>query len=581
MPVLIKRYWQTLTKYLKPQWYRVVVLALLLLTSTGLQLVNPQILRSFIDQALSGNGTQHLLNVALLFVGLALLNQVLLIGATYVSENVAWTATNGLRADLAAHCLKLDLSFHKSTTPGEIIERIDGDVTTLSNFFSQFVIEIVSNFVLLVGVLIMLFQVDWRVGAILSIFMLCGLALLIRLEVLAVPYWGAQREITGKFYGFLGEELSGTADVRANGATGYVMRRLHEFLQSWFPIARSAKLAGYAMWIASLVVFALNQVLAFGLGAYLWSLGSVTIGTVYLIFNYTEMLQNPIHRIRTQLEDLQLASASIQRIDELLQTEPKLRDGAGRSLPRGPLSVELEHVRFGYEADKLALDDISFSLRPGQVLGLLGRTGCGKTTIARLLVRLYDPGSGMIKLGGVSLNECSLHDVRRQVGLVTQDVQLFAASVRDNLTFFNPSIADDRIIAVLEDLGLGGWYRSLPAGLDTVLEGSGSGVSGGQAQLLAFARLFLLDPGLVILDEASSRLDPATELLVERAINKLLQGRTAIIIAHRLATVERADHILILQRGQMLEYGDRERLANNPDSRFSSLLRTGIEEVLA
>ena len=192
-----------------------VVLALLLLTSTGLQLVNPQILPTFIDQALAGTGTEQLLSAALLFIGLALLNQVLLVGATYVSENVAWTATNGLRADLAEHCLKLDLSFHKSTTSGEIIERIDGDVTTLSNFFSQFVIEIVSNFVLLVGVLIMLFQVDWRVGAILSLFMLCGLLFLVRLEVLALPYWGALREMTGKFYGFLGEDLSGTADVWA------------------------------------------------------------------------------------------------------------------------------------------------------------------------------------------------------------------------------------------------------------------------------------------------------------------------------------------------------------------------------
>jgi ABC-type multidrug transport system fused ATPase/permease subunit len=231
------------------------------------------------------------------------------------------------------------------------------------------------------------------------------------------------------------------------------------------------------------------------------------------------------------------------------------------------------------------LHDISFQLEPGQVLGLLGRTGSGKTTLMRLLFRLYDPDQGAIRLGGVDIRAARLAELRGRIGMVTQDVQLFHASVRNNLTFFDTSIADEHILRALDELGLTDWYAALPDGLDTLLAAGGSGLSAGEAQILAFTRVFLHNPGLIILDEASSRLDPATERLVERAVGRLLhpQGsrRSGIIIAHRLATVQRADAILILEDGRILEYGAREQLMNDPTSRFAQLLRTGMEEVLA
>jgi ABC-type multidrug transport system fused ATPase/permease subunit len=211
---------------------------------------------------------------------------------------------------------------------------------------------------------------------------------------------------------------------------------------------------------------------------------------------------------------------------------------------------------------------------------VLGRTGSGKTTLTRLLFRLYEPTLGAIRMGGVDLRSASLAELRQRVGIVTQDVQLFRASLRDNLSLFDPTIPDARIVAALEELGLGPWLRGLPAGLDTELSG-GDGLSSGEAQLLAFARVFLRDPGLVILDEASSRLDPATERQIERAVGRLLHNRTAIIIAHRLSTVQRADTILILDSGEVAELGPRAALAGDETSRFSKLLRVGMEEVLA
>jgi ATP-binding cassette subfamily B protein len=193
---------------------------------------------------------------------------------------------------------------------------------------------------------------------------------------------------------------------------------------------------------------------------------------------------------------------------------------------------------------------------------------------------LYDPTVGRISLGGVPLTQPGLKDVRQRVALVTQDVQLFQATVRDNLTFFDRKIPDDRILEVIHDLGLTRWYESLEKGLNTRLQTGGRSLSAGEAQLLAFTRVFLRDPGLVILDEASSRLDPATEQLIEHAIDRLLQKRTAIIIAHRLGTIHRTDEIMILEHGRIAEHGVRSQLAANPSSRFFNLLQTGLEEVL-
>jgi ATP-binding cassette subfamily B protein len=209
------------------------------------------------------------------------------------------------------------------------------------------------------------------------------------------------------------------------------------------------------------------------------------------------------------------------------------------------------------------------------VLGLLGRTGSGKTTAGRLLFRFFDPTQGAVRLGGIDLRRVRLADVRHRVGVVTQEVQLFHATVRDNLTFFDSEVPDDRLVEALRLLELGPWLDSLPAGLDTLLAPNGGGLSAGEAQLLAFVRVFLKDPGLVVLDEASARLDPATEHRVERAIDRLLQGRTAVVIAHRLTTIERADEVLLLDEGRVAEHGSRAALAADPESRLAALLRAG------
>ena len=586
MNLPLTEYYNLLAAYLAPQRRKVILLAVLILGGIALQLVSPQIVRRFIDTAQAGGDMAILMQSAILFLAVALVRQVVRLGAAYVTEDVKWRATNWLRNDLSDHCMKLDMKFHNDLTPGAMIERIDGDVDKLSNFLSQFVLRLLGNGLLLIGVLVILFWEDWRIGLTYSFFTAAMMVILVRVVKIGVPFWAAEREASSKMFGSIEEWLGGTEDIKANGGTAYVEDRLQRSFRDLFVAARKAMLAGSLAWGTTGMLFSINAAIGLALGAWLFQNEIITLGTIYLIISYSGQLMHPIQQLSHQMEDLQAATASITRIRELLDTQPQVQNPTRPdALPDGPLQVTFDNVTFGYTLaddpeDEPVLKHVDFELASGKVLGLLGRTGSGKTTMTRLLFRLHDPSLGAVRLGDVDLRAAELADIRSHVGMVTQDVQLFRASVRDNLTFFDKSVPDQRILDALEILELDEWFSALDYGLDTRLEASGRGLSAGQAQLLAFTRVFLKDPGLVIMDEASSRLDPVTEHLIERAVDRLLYKRTGIIVAHRLATVQRADEIMILQDGEIVEHGGRIVLSANSDSRFSQLLRTGMAEVL-
>jgi ATP-binding cassette, subfamily B, bacterial len=573
MSAFLKLYGPFLAAYFKPQRLKVTMLALLLLGTVVFQLLNPQLLGNFIDGAQAKSPLADLTRIALLFLAVILAGQFFSAFTAYAAEDVGWTAVNRLRADLTRHCLHLDLSFHTTHTPGELISRLDGDITDLVTFFSQFVTRVLGTFLLLIGIQVLLFREDWRIGLALLVFVALFLLVVKRVQGLSVPYFKAFRQATADFCSFVEEKLVSTEDIRSSGAQAYVLRCLYPVLSKMLRTGRTSELLIQGIYVTANFVATVGRSVVFFLGAYFLTGHVITLGMVYITVRYTDLLVDNLRMMMFELDSFQRATASLKRIYELYSTPTQIPDDGSAEVPAGPIALELRDVTFGYHPEHPVLHQISFSLAPGRVLGLLGKTGHGKSSIARLLVRFYDPDQGKILFNGVDLRTVRLAETRLRIGMVTQEVQLFQASIRDNLTFFDRTLGDEQILQALDTLELWDWYLSMPQGLDTEIAAGGGGLSAGEMQLLALVRVFLKNPDLVILDEASARLDPVTERLIERAMTQLLHQRTGIIIAHHLSTVQRADEIMILEDGCIAEHGERRTLMADPTSRFSMLLQ--------
>ncbi|HEX7167411.1 MAG TPA: ABC transporter ATP-binding protein, partial [Acidimicrobiales bacterium] len=545
---------RVLRAYLGPYRRSLAALAVALVAATGLPLAAPQLLRRFVDQATAGEPQRLLTGTALAYLTVAIGGQLVTVIATYGASRIAWGTANQLREDLVEHVLRLDLAWHGGHTAGELIERVDGDVTSLAQFISRFLFQMLGSALLLAGAVVLVFREDWRVGAVLVAFLVATTLAVVRGQRVAQPLAEVEREAAAQLVGNVEERLAGAEEIRALAAADHVLRRFHEATGAAYRAnVRYERVAG-GLAAGTRLAFALGTAAMVGAGIALMRRGALSVGTVVLLFQYTVMVRRPLENVIQQFKEFQVAAAGAARVVQLLHERPTIVERPAASvvpLPAtGALGVRFDHVTFAYAGDPPVLHDVTLDLAPGRSLGLVGRTGSGKSTMARLLLRLYDATHGAVLVGGVDVRDVAFASLRSRVRLVTQDVQLFGASVRDNLTVFAERVDDRgddaRMVDVLGELGLAPWYRSLPDGLDTRIGAGAIGVSAGEAQLLAFARVFLADPGLVLLDEASSRLDPSTEQLIDRAIDKLFRDRTVVVIAHRLSSLERVDEIAVV-----------------------------------
>jgi ABC-type multidrug transport system fused ATPase/permease subunit len=573
------REWRGLVEtYLRPHRRLVALLAAVLLATITLQIGTPQVVRLFIDRATSPDGGS-LVHLTIHYVGAVLLQQGFRVVSVWLSELVGWLTTNDLRADLMAHCLDLDPAFHETHPPGELIERIDGDLTGLSLFFSEFLLNVAGNLLLLVGVLVVVWIESPFAGAILSAFAAVALATLVAVRRVSAGAWERSREASAMLFGFIEERLAGTQDIRSSGAEPYALRGFYERARTRLWTLSRARQMDAIPWSANGIIQSVANAVAFGVPAVLVQRGSITVGAAFALYFYAQLLMQPLDNVSHQVEALQQAIAGGRRVVQLLAMTSEITDGPGVELSPGALPIGLRGVTFGYGSDPDVIHDVELDVPAESVLGIVGRTGSGKSTVARLLVRFHDPRAGTIEIGGVDIRRLQRHQLRERVALVTQEVHVLRATVRDNLAIFDPTVDDDSIRDAIHLLGLGSWFDALPNGLDTVVREGGAGMSAGESQLLSFGRAFLADPSVVILDEASSRLDPATEAVLEVAVDTLLRGRTGVVIAHRLATLQRCDTICVLDHGRVVELGRRDELAADETSRYGALLRTGLDVV--
>lgn len=544
----------------------------------ALSLAGPLLLRRFIDLSLGTSSEGSLIGIAAGFLFIAFASQLVGVATSWIATDLSSRTSNRLRSELTDHVLSLDMSFHRRTPPGELIERVDGDVGSLGVLLGNFVPQMIQEALLLIGVLALLWGIDPRLGACLTAYALIALLVLSRLRHLGVGAWEESRETAAKARGFEEEALGATEDVRPNGAADHIVLRFLELNRRFFWASQKASALSGTTTVVGLSMFGLSQAGALALGAWLLSRGEITLGTVYLLVQYTAYLSGPIDGFTYRVRYLQQATAAVNRVVRLSETTSALPvAGSPRSLPDGPLEVAFDNVTFAYDDSDPVIRELQLTLPPGRVLGLVGRTGSGKTTLARLVARQYDVTSGEVRVGGVPVRGLNLDTLRSRIAVATQEVQLFTASIRHNIGLFA-----DYDTATLRDavnaVGLDEWLGDRPEGLDTELDPRS--LSAGEAQLLTLGRALLRDPGVVILDEASARLDPVTEHRLQDAIAHLLTGRTAIVIAHRLSTLDRVDDIAVLEGGRLVEHGKREDLVGDPGSAFSRLLATYRNEVL-
>jgi len=566
--------WRAIGALLRPDALRWVGLGALVALSSAVTIAGPLVIRRIVDEAAAGATSGEISRLAVVFLVLAALTQILAVVVAWLATVAAWRTTNDLRLRMTRHVLDLDHEFHRTHTPGELIQRVDGDITSVSDFLSQVVTKAAGAAMLVSGIIIVLSLLDWRLGIGMFVYVAIAFSVVVRTRHRAVSESSDEMGALGRLYGGIEERLTAGEDLRANGADEHVAWRFVEDSQEALSSAVTRERAFLAMWWFVQGAVAGGWIIALVLGAVLVDAGTISIGTAFLLFQYVLLVARPLEQVFQELETVQKANGAMVRVLDLLAVERKVFDDGVVDPPPGSLSVVTHDVSFDYGDDRPVLRNVEMNIAAGRSVGIVGRTGSGKTSFSRLVLRLVEPTSGEVLLGGVPIADIPLTELRRRVALVPQEVELFVGTVRDNVTLFDDAPDDAEVAAALGRVGLD---SLVDGGIHRELGTAGAGLSAGEAQLLALARVWLRDPSIVVLDEATARVDPETERRLETAIDELMHGRTTLVIAHRLSTLRSVDEIIVFEHGAVVEHGARSDLIGDDESRFAGLLALALE----
>ncbi|MFP4443126.1 MAG: ABC transporter ATP-binding protein [Spirochaetia bacterium] len=530
-----------------------IVLGMSVLTA-ALDLLPPWVIRLSVDRVILGDGGPRLVWVAVGLMFLAVIHGTSDFLRLYLTAQLGQRAVFRVRTALFAHLSRLSFSFYDSARTGDIVTRTTADVDTLSQFFGRSATIILTNILFLIGILAVLVSWNWLL-AVAYIAMLPGIVLGMIIYARTVrPAMGKIRRKLSELTSHLETTLSGILAVKMFGRERYETERFEQASVGYREASiASVKITAFWMPIAN-VIMGIGTGVVLLAGGYGVIRGSVSIGTLIGFTVYIGMLFRPIRQTGMMLSVTMQALAAAERVFEVLDTTPEIQDRPGaRKLSVHEGCIEFREVTFSYDGSRRAIDGVSFRIKPGELTALVGPSGAGKSTLLHLLLRFYEPREGLILIDGTDIREVKLESLRNNLGIAMQNVFLFDTSIRENIRYGNPDASAERVEQAARTAQLHEFIDSLPAGYDTEVGERGLELSGGQRQRLALARVLLRDPSILLLDEPTSSLDSATERMMTAALDAAREGRTTIVIAHRLWTVHHADRIIVLEEGKLVE----------------------------
>jgi ATP-binding cassette subfamily B multidrug efflux pump len=565
--------------YFRPQKYRLLLVLGCAIIGTLFTIVAPKILglattRLFVGvlanyralqnhQPLPGLDFAYVGNILLLLLGLYLLSALFLFMQQYIMAGVAQKTVYRLRKEVDEKLERLPLKFFDSHPHGEILSRAVNDMDNLSTTLQQSVTQLITSTVTILGVLIIMLIISWQLCLIvlgtLPLSMMISMGIVRRSQ----NYFRQQQKALGKLNGHVEEMYTGHKVVKAFGHEASSIATFRELNERLYEAGRRAQFVSGIIMPLMLFVGNLAYVAIAVVGSVLVTSGGIAIGDVLAFIQYAQQFTQPIAMLANIANVIQASAASAERIFELLDEPeelPEAEDALTVTASQGVGAVQFRHVRFGYQTDQMLMDDLNIDIQAGQKVAIVGPTGAGKTTLVNLLMRFYEIEAGQILVDGVDITRRKRSALRRTFGMVLQDTWLFSNTIRQNIAYGHENATEEEIVQAAQAAHADHFIRTLPESYQTVLNEEASNISQGQKQLLTIARAFLADPEILILDEATSNVDTRTELLIQKAMSQLMQGRTSFVIAHRLSTIRNADLILVMKHGAIVEQGTHQEL---------------------
>jgi ATP-binding cassette subfamily B multidrug efflux pump len=561
-----------LASYIKPFRFRIALVIVFALCSTVFLIIGPKLLGNATTILFEGivakvAGTAvsidfgRIGNILITLAGLYVLSTLFSYIQGFIISGVAQKVAYNLRREMSAKINALPLKYFDSITHGEVLSRITNDVDTISHTLGQVLSQIVTSVATILGVLVMMLTISWLMTLVSLLILPLSWIFVSKIIKKSHKYFRQQQEFLGRVNGHVEETYSNHIIMKSfNGEkrSAEEFDRLNEMLykSAW----KSQFLSGMMMPL-TMLVGNLGYVMVALLGGYLTVLNIISVGDIQAFIQYVRSFTQPISQSAQVINLLQSTAAAAERVFEfLIEPEEKPEPEHPKIIENPKGEVVFDHVRFGYNPDEIVIKDFSLSVQPGSRIAIVGPTGAGKTTIVKLLMRFYDVNSGAILVDGHDIRSYSRSDLRSMFGMVLQDAWLFCGTIAENIRFSKPDASDSEVVMAAKMAYADGFIRTLPGGYQMEINEDASNISLGQKQLLTIARAILANPKILILDEATSSVDTRTEVLIQRAMDKLMQGRTSFIIAHRLSTIRDADMILVMRDGDIIEQGNHEEL---------------------